>query len=99
MLAQKINTEFLAGLGEAQQAIQGEHISEDATSLSIVRHLEKLYRGVFAAWCEDADFCLRVPVVDPPVLLVKHFVEDVAPDAFFLEHFVDDGTELDESVV
>ena len=99
VLAQKIDAEFLARLGEAQQAVQGEHIGEDATSFRVVRHPEKLYRGIPAAFCKDADFGTGVPVVDSSMLLVKNCVEDVAPEPLLLEHLVDDGTELDEPVV
>lgn len=81
VFAEKINAEFFTRLGEAHEAVQSEHVGEDAAALVEMHHPEELKRGFLGAWLESAVFGGAVVVVDPVVLLVQGLVEDGSPDA------------------
>lgn len=81
VLAQEVDAEFLARLGEAHEAVQSEHVGEDAAPFVEMHHAEELERGFLGAGLESAVFGGAVVVVDAVVLLVQGLVEDGSPDA------------------
>lgn len=99
MLAQEVDAELLARLGEAEERVERDDVREEAPALVKVRHLEELERGFLAARREHAVLGARVEVVDARVLFVEDLVEDASADAGRGEHGADDGAELDVAVV
>ncbi|KAF4509177.1 hypothetical protein G6O67_005465 [Ophiocordyceps sinensis] len=99
VLAQQVDAKLLARLGEAQQAVEGEDVSEDPAALVEVREAQELERRLLRAWLKGAALGRLVIVVYALVLLVQGRVEDLAPEPGGGEHGADDGPELDVSVV
>lgn len=99
VLAQEVDAELLARLGEAEERVERDDVREEAPALVKVRHLEELERGFLAARREHAVLGARVKVVDAGVLFVEDLVENAPPDSGGGEHGADDGAELDVAVV
>ncbi|KAG7114513.1 hypothetical protein HYQ46_011317 [Verticillium longisporum] len=99
VLAQHVDTEFAACLGEAEHAVEGQHICEDATALVKVSEAEELLRGFLRAGGKGASLGRRTKVVDTAVLFVERLVEDAATEAFACEHESDRGAKLNVAVV
>jgi hypothetical protein len=99
VFAQQVDTKLLARLGESEHAIQRDDIGEDAASLIVVDHFEKLERHLPPGTFQHAILGLWVEVVYALVLVMQRLVEQLAAEAGPLEHTPDKSLELDVAVV
>ena len=100
VLAQHVDAELLAGLGEADEGVEREDICEDARALVVVYEFEEMlsdgHPRVLAKATVDGRF---VEVVHAGVLVVKRLGQDEALQARVGEHALRPRLELDISVV
>lgn len=80
VLAEQVDAELLARLGEAHQAVERDDVREGARALVEVRHLQELEAGLLRAGFDGAPFGPLVEVVDPVVLVVQRLAQDPTPD-------------------
>lgn len=99
MFAQQVDTKLLARLGESEHAVQRDDIGEDATSLVVVDHVEKLERHLSPGTFQHSILGLWVEIVYALVLVMQGLVEQLAAEAGPLEHTPDESLELDVAVV
>lgn len=99
MLAEQVDAKLGAGLGEAEEAVEGEHIGKDARGLCPMGHVEEAAGHGVAGAGEEAVEGAVVKVVNLLVLAVEDGVHRAAAEALGGKHGLDKGAELDEAVV
>lgn len=100
VLGQHVDAEFLAGLGEAEERVEGEDVGEDAAALVEVDEVEK-FDGHVVGWVggETAVESAAVEIVDACVLMVEGFGKEKPTESFGREHGFDKRFELDVAMV
>lgn len=96
---EEVNTEFLAGFGEAPLAVKGDDVGVHTASMVKVDEFEKFKGHFFRRGGEGTVDGAAVVVVDFGELVVEGAVEDAATEAVSGEHAGDEGFEFDIAMV
>ena len=99
MLAQQIDTEFLARFSEAPLAVESEDVGEDSAAFVVVDEVKEFEGEVFGGRWEGTIFGRAVVVIDAIVLVMQGVVEDATTEGGRGEHTFDEGFEFDVTVV
>ena len=99
VFGEEVDAEFLAGFGEAPEAVEGEDVGEDAAAAVVVDEVEELEGQFFGGGGEAAVDGGAVVVVDVGVLVVEGAIQKPSAEGAGVEHACHEWFEFDVSVV
>ena len=100
VLAQQVDAKLLSRLGESEQPIEGDDVSEDPATLVIVHHVKKLKRHVSPGSIRKLSIlCAPIEMIYPFVLVMQGCVEYRPSRPFALKHSANEVFEIDVAMV